>query len=142
MNTFNHSRIIESNSKYVFSAISDPERLKKWWGPAGFTNTFEVCDFKAGGKWIYTMHGPDGKNYANECIFTEIETNQKVVIQHDSLPKYKLKIVLTPCGQDTLVHWSQTFEKSEVSKAIAHIVNPANEQNLDRLVVEVLNEKR
>ncbi|MBY0384564.1 SRPBCC domain-containing protein [bacterium] len=138
MSTFNHSRKIEAAPEKVFAAISNPQRLAKWWGPAGFTNTFEVCDFKVGGSWIYTMHGPDGKDYANHSVFTKIETNKKIVIQHESLPKYTLTISLAPHERSTLVNWSQTFEKPEIAKAIAHIVVPANEQNLDRWTQEVL----
>ena len=46
-------------------AFSDPVRLARWWGPAGFTNTFTICEFKPGGQWSFTMHGPDGTNYPN-----------------------------------------------------------------------------
>lgn len=138
-NAFIHSRKITAHPDQVFAAICNPQRLAKWWGPEGFTNSFEVCDFKVGGAWIYTMHGPDGKDYANESVFAEIEINKKVVIQHESLPKYTLAISLAPSDQGTLVSWSQTFEKPEVAKAIAHIVGPANEQNLDRLTHEVLD---
>jgi uncharacterized protein YndB with AHSA1/START domain len=42
--------------------------LSRWWGPAGFTNTFEVCEFKKGGRWSFVMHGPDGRNYPNESV--------------------------------------------------------------------------
>ena len=37
----------------------------------------------------------------------------------------------------TLVSWSQGFENPDVAKSIEHIVVPANEQNLDRLIAEV-----
>jgi uncharacterized protein YndB with AHSA1/START domain len=139
MPTFNHQRKIDAPPAHVFAAISNPKRLEKWGGPAGFSNTFEICDFKVGGSWVYTMHGPDGKNYDNKSVFTEIETNKKVVIQHESLPQYKLVISLADMERGTLVTWSQTFEKPEVAKALAHIVEPANEQNLDRLSKEVFN---
>lgn len=137
--TFQHSRKIEARPEQVFAAISNSQRLKKWWGPEGFTNSFEICEFKVNGAWLFTMHGPDGKDYANESRFTEIEANKKVVIQHESLPRYSLTITLQAMDQGTLVNWTQTFEKPEVAKAIAHIVNPANEQNLDRLTKEVFN---
>lgn len=50
MTTFNTSREIPATAEQVFAAISDPERLARWWGPAGFTNTFKVCEFKKGGR--------------------------------------------------------------------------------------------
>lgn len=40
--TFKTSREIAAWVSDVFAAISAPERLARWWGPAGFTNTFHV----------------------------------------------------------------------------------------------------
>jgi uncharacterized protein YndB with AHSA1/START domain len=140
MSTFNTSREIPATVEQVFAAISDPERLARWWGPAGFSNTFTVCEFKNGGRWSFTMHGPDGKNYPNENVFAEIEAPRKVVVQHVSEPKFRLAIGLSPSAVGTVVTWSQAFESSEVARAIEHIVVPANEQNLDRLSVEVLRQ--
>lgn len=138
MTTFQTSREIPASPDQVFAAISDPERLARWWGPAGFTNTFEVCDFTPNGKWSFVMHGPDGKNYQNENVFVEIVPSSKVVIQHLSEPKFSLAIKLTPSAAGTIVSWVQTLESDEFASRVEHIVVPANEQNLDRLTSEVL----
>ena len=137
MTTFNTSLEIPATAEQVFSAISHPERLARWWGPAGFTNTFNFCDFKNGGSWSLIMHGPDGRNYPNENVFAEIEPLRQIIIQHASEPKYRLAIVLTPSAAGTVVSWSQTFDSSEVARRIEHLVVPANEQNLERLSDEV-----
>ena len=138
MTTFSTSREIPATVEQVFAAISNPERLARWWGPAGFTNTFDVCEFKDGGRWSFIMHGPDGRSYPNENVFAEIESPRKVVIEHASEPKYRLTLVLAPSAAGTVVSWSQAFESSEVGRRLESIVVPANEQNLDRLSVEVL----
>ena len=137
MTTFSASREVPATVEQVFAAISHPERLSRWWGPAGFTNTFSVCEFKNGGRWSFIMHGPDGRNYPNESVFVEIEPPRKVVVQHVSGPKYRLTIVSAPSAAGTVVSWSQAFESSDVAGRIKHIVVPANEQNLDRLSVEI-----
>jgi len=141
MTTFNTSREIPATVEQVFFAISHPERLAKWWGPAGFTNTFHICGFVNGGRWSFIMHEPDGKNYPNENVFAEIQAPTRVVVQHASTPKYSLTITLEPSAEGTLVSWSQVFESDEVAKSLEHIVVPANEQNLDRLTENVLNNK-
>ena len=138
MTTFNTSREIPATVEQVFAAISDPERLSRWWGPAGFTNTFNVCEFKNGGRWSLIMHGPNGHNYPNENVFAEIESPGKVVVQHVSEPKYRLTIMLASSAMGTVVSWSQAFENPEVASRLEHIVVPANEQNLECLSVEVL----
>jgi len=138
MTTFNTSREIPATVDEVFGAIRDPERLARWWGPAGFTNTFHVCEFRDGGSWSFIMHGPNGANYPNENEFTEIVAPEKVVVRHLSEPKFRLTITLSPSATGTLVAWSQAFENPEVASRVEAIVVPANEQNLDRLTAEVL----
>jgi uncharacterized protein YndB with AHSA1/START domain len=141
MTTFDTSREIPASVEAVFAAISDPRRLSRWWGPAGFTNTFDNCEFRAGGRWSFTMHGPDGRAYRNESVFAEIERPGKVVVQHVSSPRYRLTISLTPSSTGTLVSWSQSFEDSRVGQRLASIVVPASEQNLDRLSAEVASHR-
>lgn len=137
MKTYTTSRVIPATLEQVFAAISDSSRLARWWGPAGFTNTITSCDFRKGGRWILTMHGPDGSNYPNEYLFVEIIEPAKVVISHVHEPKFTLTIQLANSSEGTLVMWEQAFENSDVASRIEHIVVPANEQNLDRLSQEI-----
>jgi uncharacterized protein YndB with AHSA1/START domain len=135
---FRTSCEIPASLEQVFAAISDPQRLARWWGPAGFANTFNVCEFKPGGRWSLVMHGPDGVNYPNENVFAEIEPPLRVVVDHPSQPVYRLVISLAPSTGGTSVSWAQTFENDELASRMKPIVVPANEQNLDRLRAEVL----
>lgn len=138
MTTFQTSREIPATIERVFAAISQPERLARWWGPAGFTNTFNLCEFKEGGRWSFVMHGPDGGNYQNESVFAEISAPARIVVQHVSEPKFRLTISLRSSAGGTIVYWSQAFENERVAKRLELFVVPANEQNLDRLATEVL----
>lgn len=106
MTTFSTTREIPATIEQVFAAFSHPERLAQWWDPAGFTNTFNICEFKNGGRWSFIMHGSDGRNHPNENIFAEIESPRKVVVQHASEPKYRLTIVLASSAAGTVVSWS------------------------------------
>jgi uncharacterized protein YndB with AHSA1/START domain len=140
MTTFHASRDIPASPDQVFAAFSDPQRLARWWGPAGFTNTFNVCEFRPGGRWSFVMHGPDGGHHPNESVFAEIEPPSRVVVQHTSQPTFRLTVTLAPSAGGTAVSWAQAFESADVASRIEHIVVPANEQNLDRLAAEVLRE--
>lgn len=138
MTTFQTTRDIAATPAEVFAAIEVSERLARWWGPHGFSNTFETCHFTPGGLWQFTMHGPDGSDYPNLSLFAEIEPARKVVIQHLNDPRFRLTVELEPIATGTRVHWSQVFEDADVAAAVAHIVEPANEENLTRLAAEVL----
>ncbi len=69
MTTFRTSRQLPAKPDVVYAAFSEPSRLAKWWGPNGFSNIFQLFEFKQGGNWKFTMIGPDGKTYPNECVF-------------------------------------------------------------------------
>lgn len=138
MTPFTTSRDIPAAPAAVFAAIATPERLARWWGPAGFRNTFAVCDFRPGGRWSFVMHGPDGAHYQNDSQFAEIAAPTRVVIQHLSEPTFRLTITLAASATGTRVSWVQALDDAEVARRVQHIVIPANEQNLDRLTAEVL----
>jgi hypothetical protein len=135
--SFVHSRLIDAPRERVFAAIAAPERLARWWGPKGFSSTFEVCEFRVDGPWRFVLHGPDGADYPNENIFREIAPD-RVLIEHISVDHhFFLTISLAAQGNQTLVGWEQVFDTAEHRAALASVCPEANEQNLDRLVAEV-----
>lgn len=140
MTTFNTFREIPATPDEIFAAFNDPERLARWWGPNGFTNTFHVFEFQNGGRWSNTMHSPNGGSPQNESFFELIEPPHKIVIRHNSQPLYRLSIELTSTESGTTVLWLQEFDDPDVARRIEKIVVPANEQNLDRLTAEVLSQ--
>jgi uncharacterized protein YndB with AHSA1/START domain len=137
MSLFKTSRYLAAPPSAVFAAIRDPERLARWWGPRGFTNRFDLFEFHPHGQWRFDMVGPDGVRYPNLSQFLHIEVDRQVVIQHINPPHFQLTLTLDPAAGGTLLHWEQVFADAEVAKAVAPIVEPANEQNLDRLSLEL-----
>src|SRR5213593_3681964 len=103
---FRYHRVLSHPPQRVFEAFAKPELLARWWGPDGFTNTFEVFEFRVGGRWKFVMHGPNG-SHPNESVFLELKAPSAVVIHHVSQPRYVLRVTLATC-------------------------EPANEQNLNR----------
>jgi uncharacterized protein YndB with AHSA1/START domain len=132
--TFTTSRFLPHAPEAVYAAFEHPERLAAWWGPNGFRNTFGVFEFVPGGRWHFTMHGPDGTDYANRNVFVALEPARRVVIRHDGEPFFTLTVELAGVSGGTQLHWMQVLDDAEVARAVAPIVEPANEQNLDRLV--------
>ena len=72
------SKLIPASPAQLFAAMRDPNRIAKWWGPEGFTNTIHTYEFVPGGSWLLTMHGPDGKDYPIEVL------NLKELILNDT----------------------------------------------------------
>jgi len=137
MSNFENSRHFKHSPQAVFAAMANPTRLARWWGPDGFTNQFEVFEFCVGGRWVFDMVGPDGTRYANTSVFAHIEPDRQVVIDHTCMPVFRLTISLAPEGDGTRVQWLQVFDDPAFAQAMKHVLEPANEQNLDRLAAEL-----
>lgn len=45
-------RVLPATPRQVFEAFKNPTLLAEWWGPSGFTNTFERFEFTPGGRWV------------------------------------------------------------------------------------------
>lgn len=122
----------------VFAALADPARVARWWGPQGFTNTIHAFDFRPGGAWMLTMHGPDGRDYPSDNRFVRIAPGRRVEIEHFSGHHFLLTIELQEdAAGATVVTWTQVFDTAGHYREIAAFVAAANEQNLDRLAAEV-----
>ena len=52
-------RIFKASPERVFDAFTDPEQLKKWWWPNGFTCPAAEVDFRVGGTYKIAMAWPD-----------------------------------------------------------------------------------
>lgn len=131
------TRIINAPREKVFRAFANAEHLKNWWGPAGFTNTFYKFDLRAGGKWKFTMHAPDGANYENESGFVEIVENAKIVFNHIVNPLFQMVITFEEGEGKTKFGFRMIFETEEVCNNLKPICIPSNEENFDRLEAEL-----
>ena len=128
------SRTLPFSPKEIYGAFASADLLASWWGPEGFSNTFEVFEFTAGGRWKFVMHGPDGNSYSNESFFEELVPDAKIVIHHDCPPSFKLTVDLTPVSDGTHLTWVQVFEDAATAQAVKQRAGSANEQNIDRLI--------
>src|SRR4051812_7900369 len=82
-----NTRVIDRPRELVWKAWTNPEHLARWWGPKGFTNTFQEFDMTTGGAWRFIMHGPDGANYQNDVMFIDIVKPERIA----SLPMRPLR---------------------------------------------------
>nr|WP_201047253.1 SRPBCC family protein [Leptospira noguchii] len=78
------TRIFDAPRDLVFRMWTEPEHVIHWWGPKGFTNTFETMDVRPDGIWKFIMHGPDGTDYPNLIVFLEVIHPEKLVYKHGS----------------------------------------------------------
>ena len=131
------TRVFDAPRERVFRAWTDPDHLAKWWGPKGFTNTFQEFDMKPGGVWRFVMHGPDGVDYKNKSVFVEVVKPERIVFQHVSGPRFKVTATFAEEAGKTRLIFRMLFETAaECAKVKVYAVE-ANEQNFDRLEAQL-----
>ena len=138
------TRVFNAPRSMVFDAWTEVEHLKQWWGPRGFSNTFDVFEMKSGGRWSYTMHGPDGKDYRNEVSVVEVMAPERIVLDHVSHPHFRLTVLFEELGDTTKLTFRQLFETSAIYDGVKRFAVQGNEDNLERLanfVAEKLSKK-
>lgn len=107
------TRVFDAPRELVFEMWTDPEHLAKWWGPNGFTNTIQVMDMRPGGVWRSVMHGPDGVDYQNTSIYTEIVKPERIAYAHVSGPKFDVTVTFAEeTGNRTRLTMQMLFESA------------------------------
>lgn len=131
--TIQSTRVFNTPRETMFKAWSDPLLLAQWWGPKGFTNTFNEFDFKVGGYWRFIMHGPTGGDYKNECVFLKITTPESIVWDRISQPLFQVSVRFDDMDGKTLVTFLMIFDSVAACEKIRKFAPAANEENFDRL---------
>ena len=130
-------RVFPFSAVQVFKAWMEPEHLVRWWGPKGFSNTFHEFEWKIGGEWAFTMHGPDGVAYPNKSIFVDIKENQRIVFDHVSNHHFRAIVTFDSVDGNTKLSFHMIHNSKEESNRVKHYLVPANEENFDRLEHEL-----
>ena len=132
------TRTFNAPRKLVYKAWSDPDHLKNWWGPNGFTNTFNTFDFRVGGQWSFVMHGSEKGNYKNECTFAVIKEPELLVWDRQSQPIFQVEVIFQELSaNETRVIFKQKFKTVEECEKLRKYVPEKNEENMDRLEEEL-----
>jgi uncharacterized protein YndB with AHSA1/START domain len=65
-------RFFRAPRELVFQAWTNPDMVREWWGPRGFTAPVCELDARAGGELKIHMRGPDGTVYPMTGRFIEV----------------------------------------------------------------------
>lgn len=74
------TRMFDAPRGLVFKAWTEPERVKRWWGPKGFTTPFCAVDLREGGVLLYCMRSPEGRDFWGRGEFREIVVPERLVL--------------------------------------------------------------
>jgi uncharacterized protein YndB with AHSA1/START domain len=85
-------RVFDAPREQVWKAWTEPEQIKKWWGPKDFTAPSIESDFREGGSYLWAMRSPDGQEYWSTGTFHEIVPPERIVVT-DSFADEKGNVV-------------------------------------------------
>jgi uncharacterized protein YndB with AHSA1/START domain len=131
------TRVFDAPWDLVFQAWTHPDHLVHWWGPKGFTNTFQEFDMRSGGIWRFVMHGPDGVDHKNKSVFVEVVKPERIVFQHVSGPQFQVTATFAEQAGKTMLTFQMLFETARECAKVKVYAVEANEQNFDRLEAEL-----
>jgi uncharacterized protein YndB with AHSA1/START domain len=128
------SRTLNAPIELVWEVWTNPEHIKQWWGPNGFTTTIHQMQLVEGGEWLLTMHGPDGTNYPNRSVFTEIVGHKRIQFRHFN-PNFIGTIDFEQQGEKTLLLWHMLFDTVAEFEMVVktHKADEGLKQNIEKL---------
>jgi uncharacterized protein YndB with AHSA1/START domain len=63
----------------IFTALTEPAELARWWGPHGFTTPEIELDVRVGGTYRFGMQPPDGDLFYVTGEFVEVDPPRRLV---------------------------------------------------------------
>ena len=65
--------------EFMFKVWTNPEHMKLWWGPKGFTVVSYKMDLRPGGVYHYCIRSPDGHDMWGKFVYREIVKPERLV---------------------------------------------------------------
>jgi uncharacterized protein YndB with AHSA1/START domain len=72
-------RRLEAPRDLVWKAWTEPELVKRWWGPKGFTAPVSRIDLRVGGAYLNCMRSHEGQDYWSTGVYRDIVPPKRMV---------------------------------------------------------------
>jgi len=115
------TRIFDAPRALVFDALSNPDLLKRWFGPRGWSLSVCDVDFRVGGAWRFVLRGPDGREMGMRGVYREIAAPERSVHTEafDDFPgEAQVTTVLTESGKRTTLTATILYPSREIRDAV------------------------
>lgn len=128
-------REFDAPKELVFKAFSEPEHLKQWWGPRGWTVPVCNVDFRPGGVWHYCMKCVDenqgdffGMESWGKGVYEEIIQDEKIVYRDyfsdaegneaEGMPSTRVTLLFEEQDGKTKIINRAEYDSSEALKTV------------------------
>jgi uncharacterized protein YndB with AHSA1/START domain len=73
------TRAFDAPREFVWRAWTEPDRMRRWWGPKGFTVPACNMDLRPGGLLHYGLRSPDGHEMWGRFVYREVTPPERLV---------------------------------------------------------------
>lgn len=73
------TRVFQAPPEEVWKGWTEPEAVKEWFGPQGFTAPVVKIDLRLGGTVLYCMRSPEGEEFWSTGIYKKIVPQEQIV---------------------------------------------------------------
>lgn len=129
MSELHLTRVYHAPRSLVWKVWTDPAHVAHWWGPRGFTLTQHSKELRPGGRWVYTMHGPDGVDYPNSTLYHEVIEGEKLVYDHgsdgQSKPLFRVTVTFQDVPEGTRMDMIMGFDSQQAADEARRFIRMA-----------------
>ena len=108
-------RMLNAPRDLVWEVWTEPDHIKEWFGPDGFTITHKTMEVQKGKQWKFTMHG-QGQDFENKIEYLEVNKPSMLVYRHgdeeDDI-SFMVYINFENLGDKTLLTMRSVFKSEE-----------------------------
>ena len=132
-------RTFNAPRELVFRAMTDPELLAQWWGPAIYINVIDEYDPRPGGRWRIVQRDSNGGEFPFHGFFHLVDAPNQVVqtFEFEGLPERHVvmeTMTLTEEGGVTTLTQHSSFQSVEDRDGmVASGMEGGAVESLDRL---------
>ena len=133
-----HTRLLDAPRDLVWEVFTNPEHLKNWWGPNGFSLTTKSMEVAPGKTWDFIMHGM-GKDWENKIEYTEVIKPSLITYRHtgERSEDYNFSVTISfeEVEGKTLLTMKSVFKSKAIIEELNRKVNAieGGKQTLNRL---------
>ena len=132
-----HTRMLDAPRDLVWEVWTNPEHIKEWWGPNGFSITTKSMNVETGKVWNFIMHGM-GRDWDNKIEYVEVKKPSLLSYKHsgeDADYNFSVTILFEEVEGKTLLTMKSVFKSEEIIEELNRRVNAieGGKQTLNRL---------
>ena len=74
------TRVFNAPREMVWKALTESDRLERWWGPKGFTSRIHKLELRPGGTFLYSQRNAEGLEMWGKWVYREVVAPERLVV--------------------------------------------------------------